>query len=274
MPKLFHRVAAVTVDTLKITGLRVEFKVVKTSRPEPNSAEVTIYNISADHRRKMQVAGVPVLLEAGYESAPGQSTMQQLFLGDMRVAGHKRHGVDWVTKLEAGDGEKTLRTSKLTESFAAGTRKDAVVKRMLESMKLNVKDAVAKIGEKGLQGAAEEFYKGISLSGSTAAELTRVLDDMGLTWSVQDGAVQITKPGEIVGDLVVLTPATGLVGSPEAGEKGYVKVRSLLNPLIKPSGGIALDSEAFKGTFRVEKATYSGDTHGAPWFVDAEVVPV
>ena len=274
MSKLFRRAVSVTVGTLKITGLRVAFKVVKTERPEPNSAEITIFNLWEDHRRDMQTEGAAVLLEAGYQYKSGESTVKQLFVGDMRVAGHARRGVDWVTRLEAGDGEKAVRTSTITESFKKGVAKKAVAQRLLESMKLNVKDAIAKVNSDGLEAGAEEFARGVSLSGSSAQELTRLLDGMGLQWSVQDGAVQVKKRGDIVGDLVVLGPSTGMIGSPEPGEKGYLKVRSLLNPLIKPGGGIALSSESFKGTFRVEKTTAVGDTHGADWYVEAEVLPV
>ncbi len=270
MTRLFKRVAEVTVETapgrgVGITGLRVQFKVTKTLRPEPNTAEVTITNLSAETRRQVQPAGSLVTLVAGYDGAT-----KQLFQGDMRLGNHTRQGTEWVTRLEAGDGEKEVRQSKVVESFQAGARKEAVVKRLLETMKLNVRDAVATVAKKGLAAGAAEFAKGVSISGNTAKELTRILDGMGLSWSIQDGKVEILAKGDLVGDAVFLSPATGLVGTPEIGEKGYVKVRSLLNPLIRPGVGIVLDTEVIKGTFRVEKAEYRGDTHGLDWYVDVE----
>jgi hypothetical protein len=42
MPELFGRAAAVTVDTVRITGLRVAFRVEKTLKPDPNTCELAI----------------------------------------------------------------------------------------------------------------------------------------------------------------------------------------------------------------------------------------
>lgn len=274
MTTLFKRAVAVTVgvggEGLRVTGLRVTFKISKTARPEPNACEVTITNLSADHRQKMTLQdGVPVVLEAGYEG-----DLKQIFRGDMLLGKHARQGTDWVTNLHAGDGAKATRTSKITESFEAGAKKKAVAKRLLETMKINVKDAIAKVNSVNLAAGAEQFAKGVSLDGQTANELSGVLAGMGLTWSIQDGAAQVLEKGKSNGGkAVVLSPSTGMVGSPEAGEKGYVKVRSLLNALIVPGGSVVLDSQAFKGTFVVEKVEHHGDTHGSDWYTDAEVLP-
>jgi hypothetical protein len=272
---LFHRVASVTVGTLKVTGLRVQFKVTKTLRPEPNTAEICLTNLSADSRKQMQTENVAVVLEAGYQGQDGRSTVQQLFLGDMRVGGHSRQGTDWVTKLHAGDGEKATRTARISESFAKGARKSSVVRRLLDSMKIDVKDAVAKVGSAGFAAGAEQFAKGVSVEGSTAKELTKILGSAGYSWSIQDGKVEILGAAETIGSAIYLSPSTGLVGSPEVdSSKGYVKVVSLLQPELRPGAAVELESETFKGRYRVEKVEFRGDTHGAEWFSEAELVPV
>lgn len=274
MTSLFRRVARVTVGEVQVEALRVQFRVVKTLRPEPNTAEVAISNLSPDTRRKMLTSNVPVRIEAGYENA-GESTVQQLFLGDMRFGGHTREGADWVTKLQAGDGEKTFRAAKINESFAKGVRKAKVLEAAAKAMKVDFKAAVSKFKSAGFKAGMDEFAKGLSLDGSAAKELTKLLEPAGYTWSIQDGELQVLAEKETVGDAIVLSPDTGLVGSPEADNSdGYVKVRSLLHPELRPGRRVSLESESFRGAYRIDRAEFRGDTHGADWYSELELVPL
>jgi hypothetical protein len=101
---------------------------------------------------------------------------------------------------------------------------------------------------------------------------------MGYSWSIQDGKFQLLGPEETLGDQAfLLTTATGLVGIPEAGEDGLVKARSLLQPEILPGKLVELQAEsldAVNGAYRVEKATFIGDTWGNDWYVDIEGKPI
>lgn len=273
MTSLFRRVARVTVGEVQVEALRVQFRVVKTLRPEPNTAEVAISNLSADTRRKLVSENVPVRIEAGYENG-GESTVQQLFVGDMRFAGHTREGADWVTKLQAGDGEKTFRGAKVNESFAKGVRKGKVLERLVKSMQVDVKSAIAKFKSAGFKAGMDEFAKGVSLDGSAAKELTKILGAAGYSWSIQDGEVQVLGARETVGEAVLLGPKTGLVGSPESGADGYIKAQSLLQPDLRPGRLVELDSETFRGSYRADRVEHRGDTHGADWYSELELVPL
>lgn len=273
MTALYRRVARVTVGEVQVEALRIQFRVVKTLRPEPNTAEVSISNLSADTRRKMVTADVPVRIEAGYENG-GESTVGQLFLGDMRFGGHTREGADWVTKLQAGDGEKTFRGARINESFAKGVRKAKVLESVTKAMKVDFKAAIAKFKSDGFKAGMDEFAKGISLNGSASKELTKILEAAGYSWSIQDGEVQVLGAKETVGEGVHLSPETGLVGSPESSSDGYVKVKSLLQPELRPGRLVQLDSASFKGSYRIDRAEFRGDTHGADWYAELELVPL
>ena len=98
---------------------------------------------------------------------------------------------------------------------------------------------------------------------------------MGLTWSIQDCQMLFLGPTQYVGtDPVLLEPGTGLVGSPEAGEKGVVAARSLLQPDLLPGQRVQIKSAQVDGFFRIEKTVFSGDTRGGEWYADLECKPL
>src|SRR4051812_17238385 len=63
---------------LTVTDLRVQFKIKKTTKKEPNTAEITITNLNPEHRAQLQTQGGKFILLAGYES----TGVEQLFVGD------------------------------------------------------------------------------------------------------------------------------------------------------------------------------------------------
>jgi hypothetical protein len=80
-------------------------------------------------------------------------------------------------------------------------------------------------------------------------------------------------------EAVLLTPATGLIGSPEHGTPdkkhaaSVLKARSLLQPAIKPCKRVVIRSQSISGTFCVQKVTHHGDTAGGDWYSDLEALP-
>src|SRR6478609_7446560 len=107
---LYDRRVSITVDTVQITDLDCSFKIEKTLKPAPNNCEVTIYNLTEDHRAQLEqvtpkgkepTRGIPCEIVAGYKVG-----VSQVWLGDLRTAHSKYDDVDWVTKLSSGDGEK------------------------------------------------------------------------------------------------------------------------------------------------------------------------
>lgn len=270
MALLFDRSVALTVDTLRITGLRIQFRVTKTAAPEPNTAEIVVTNLSATTRAQMRSRGARVILEAGY----GDRT-EVLFTGDSRRVAQVRRGVDWESRIECGDGERAYAGAVVNESFGPGVKPADVMRRLASSLGVGVGNAVERLGKGDLSGAFTEFTQGVTLSGKSRTEMDRLTGALGLTWSIQNGELVVLKPGEATEDeAVVLSSATGLLGSPEVGEEGVVKARSLLIPGLRPKRRVLLVSDAVDGVYVVSKATFVGDTHGQSWGVECELVPL
>lgn len=268
MGELFDRRAVLQMGAVEIDGLRVAFKVEKTAEPEPNDAEVSVWNLSRETRAKVTQDRVPIVLRVGYGTG-----ISQVFAGDILRDGITtvRDGSDWVTTFKAGDGAEAYRTSRVQEAFGKGAKLADVFKKTAESMGVGMGNALTKIRQGDAKGALTEFFQGAVLSGRTPDELTRVCGSLGYGWSIQDGQLQIIEKGKWTDDeAVLLAPDSGLIGSPEPGKDGITKIRSLLQPTIKPLRRVKLETRFCNGFFVVMKVTHSGDTHGNDWFSDCE----
>lgn len=255
---------------LRIEGLRVTFKLSKDLQPTPNTAEMTIYNLSETSRSHLQGKGQRVVLLAGYEGDESQ-----IFSGDVRRVVTMRQGPDIVTKIDAGDGERAIAFARVSESYAPGTPIKDVVIGTIKKIASDPAGAIQKAAQ-----VVGEFASGYAQFGKASTELTRLLAPQGLSWSIQDGRIEILGDGEAVAESApLLSPSTGLVGSPSVGtpeKKGgpsVMKCRSLLLPRLRPGQRVALESESLRGVFRSIKVTHAGDTAGNDWYTDIEATP-
>ncbi len=268
MAELFGRYYVLSIGPVRITGLRVSFKIFKSLQPEPNTTEISIYNLNSDTRTKLQKAPVLVQLDAGYPD-----NHQTLFKGTLRAATSSKQGTDWVTTVKAGDGELTYRSARINEAFKPGTPIVTIAKRLAARLNIGLGDAEARISEATQRAGLTQYLNGAVMSGRAHEKLTEVLNGLDLEWSMQDERLQILPKGTINGDrIVVLSDTSGLVGSPAVGDKGVTKITSLLQPGIRPGTQVRLEARGFpKLTYRVERVTHAGDTHAQTWYSDAEL---
>lgn len=76
--------------------------------------------------------------------------------------------------------------------------------------------------------------------------------NVGATWSIQDGKIQVVPlAGYLPGEAVVLSALTGLVGIPEQTEQG-VKARCLLNPKLQIGGLVQIDNASVNQTSQAD----------------------
>lgn len=255
-------------DDVATPGLRITFKIKKTSQKQPNTSEIVVYNLAPTTRAQLQKKGVRVLLEAGYVS----TGLQRICLGDVRTVDHIRDHADWKTTLKGGDGERSYQFARASQSFAGGTTVGQVVTACAGSMGLT-------LGNTATQAAklSHVLQQGWTAHGAASSELERILRSVGYAYSIQDGEVQILAPGESVQQSIPLLDTTsGLLGSPEMGtpeKKGQpqlLKYRSLLQPQARPGGRNHVVSDRYNGIFRDRIVEHSGDTRSGEWFTDHE----
>lgn len=264
MSDLFRRSWRVQVGTLDVSTLACRFKVSRSLMGYAGTCELEVRNLSDAHRRELLASPrrrTFVEIQAGYEG--GRAL---IFRGDLRKVIPARDGVDWIVKITAGDGEHALRNARVSQSFAAGASIEQVIRAIVDAMGIGIGNAVQALRGARLGALDGAFPEGTVLHGPAESELTRLVDSAGLTWSIQDGNLQILpRGGALAREAILLSPSTGLVGVPEVVNRRTVTVKALLIPGLVPGQQVVLGSSIVQGAWRISVAEYAGDTHGPDW---------
>lgn len=296
MTRLYDRLAKVTIifeggDTKAIAGLRIQFRVNK--NVEKNTFSIIITNLAEETRNRIRNQGDKLILEVGYSGLPtGPGFLGVLAIGDIKFVDSQKQGPEWITEINSGDGDKAKKLAQLNESFSPGT----TIGQIIEKAKGKIDELLGGIGgsenqsilfsileslrnatsepevEGGETDAIVQF--GMTVQGSAAKLLDEVTKTFGLEWSVQNNVVSINRVAADNGKpFILLKPTTGLIGSPTRGEKGLVKMRTLILPGIDPGRRLRLQS-SIEGDYKAIRIDFDGDTHGQNWYADIEAIPL
>lgn len=250
--------------------LRVVFRVEKSLGKDPNTAEVAIYNLKEATRGLLSQKAIQTIIEAGYAGAA-----HVIFRGKLDYGATAREGTDWISNFESTDGGKEVRDSRINVSFKSVGFQAAILEAA-NAMGLGLGNVEEKIRGGNIRGALSEFGAGLVMSGQAAPQFDKLVRSFGYEWSIQDEQIVLLEPAGVLdpGNAIVLSSATGLVGSPQAGDDGTIEARSLMIPSMQPGRKVRIDSEFVNGFFRVERSVFLGDTRGQEWYTDIEVKPL
>ena len=272
---------------LLVENLRIQFDVSKTVESAPNVAVIKIFNLSPINEAKIKNEFDEVLLNAGYEGA-----LRLVFRGNIKHVYRYRDKSDYITEIEAGDGDKDFRTATMNETLAAGTTNAQLVDRAVGSFKTTGGTTTGAV-----QINDRARLRGKVISGNTRDVLHDVARESGANWSIQDGQLVIVKANGVLPDeAIVITADTGMLGAPEINDKG-IAVKCLLNPQLRVNGAIKLNNNGIKakrqkaqalgkkqedqkepvrldpdGIYKVLKITHKGDTRGQDWVSEIECI--
>jgi len=267
MTELFDRYHEIVVGDLLLRDVRVTFNVSRSLKQEANKAQLSIWNLSEDHRQGLaDTDKVPVSISAGYVGR-----FSRIFLGNLRSARSNLDGADIVTTIETGDGEDSLRSKNVSKSYPRQTPVKVIVSDLAKALGIGLDNLEEVISQARLPTADTVTLSGVSVFGNAARELRYWLDSLKIEWSVQDGALQLLPKNDTLKSMAVrLTPSTGLVGSPTVDNKGVMKATALLIPDLEPGRSVVVESRFVKGAYRIEKVSYTGDTAGGDWYANVE----
>lgn len=280
MAELFGRSYELTVSMLGIQGFKIDssiqpaldiqFEVVRTLTREPNTAKITVINLSPINRANLEILeDALVELKAGYGNNSGV-----IFVGDCEV-NNRHEKPQWYSDFEADDGGKSVRLDRVNLSFAPGATLSTVIAQVASSMRVGIGNTAIEALKGTLVDGGKEFLNGCVVSGQAVKQLNRLTRSSGLEWSIQNDQLQLLEKDKPLPQIaVVLNENTGLVGAPAQGNKGEVSMRSLLNKDLVPGIQIRLESANLTGNYRAEKCTYIGNTRGQEWYVDVEAKPI
>ena len=292
MTTLFERRYRLRINDIVIKDLDITFSVTRSLKKEPNTAEISVFNLSPDSRAEIEERGVAnVTLEAGYKDE-----ISLIFAGDLREVQTVREGPDIITTIASGDGEKQNRVAKIARSYAKGVSVRKVIEDCAVALGVGLGN-LRTIGSVEFPQAGKTFPNGTTLNGLVTEELRGVLRSAGLEYSIQDGQLQILEKGQPLKDqeVVVLSPNSGLVGTASVGSDGIFRGQTLMIADVTPGRQLKIDSpsatedisaiqsrgsgrkhlESFSGIFRAQKCIYTGDTSaGETWNIEIEGAPL
>jgi hypothetical protein len=242
-------------------GLRIRATVKMSSTSTPNEAQVELYNPSPDTITLAQRTGIRFRLWAGYGSSAALVFQGDAVPGGIKITPPGRDPTR-VLRAELQDGGRAYRTSQVALSFAKGVAMSTVYGQVATAMGLDA-------GQVQLADALT-LPTGLTFAGPARELLGRLAAISGAGASIRDGALYVVTQGGATKERApLLTPATGLIGSPSQKDDGRVEVKALLDPAIRPLRPFRVESARVTGEFVAEDVTYRIDSRGQEFYAVA-----
>ena len=256
----------------RVSALEVSFNVKRSITLSDNSAEIMVYNASEKTRNNILQPGNNLILKAGQED---EKNIASIFIGSIVEATTEKNGVDWETKIIAGDiasNKEAPDTKYFQNSYKKGSPLIQVINDFAAALRIPVF---------GIENVTRILNNGFTFVGTLNAlrrDLLDLLRQDGLIMYFDNSQIVIYQDGnkDSKFGFIVLSKRTGLIGNAQSkvdvkeGEKKKIKFRSLLNPKFQPNALVQLESQNVNGIFIVESVNHIGDNFGGDFFSDVE----
>lgn len=276
-----------------VSALRIDFTIKKTSVQTPNEAEIKVYNLSSETAAQIQREFSRVILQAGY-----QDNFAVIFDGTTKqVKTGRDNGTDTYLHIFASDGDTSYNFAVVNTTLAAGSTPTDHINAAAAPMAEHG-TTVGHIGEVG----GQKLARGKVMYGNSKDYLRQSAQSSDADWSIQDGKLQVIPiQGLLPTQAVLLNSKSGLIGTPEQTNDG-IKIRSLLNPMLKIGGRIIVNNKdvqaatisenkstksggkkqpadkpatiADDGAYKIIQIEYNGDTRGNDWYCDIIAIDI
>jgi hypothetical protein len=241
-------------------GLWIAGIVEHTSGSRPNKGKIKIHNLGDDSAGFIDTPGNVIQVLAGEDGTGG------LFRGDITRVETRQETPTRVTAIEAAEGQRIWRDSVIAQTWPPNTTRTQILSDVLAVMGAARGRISALLPER-------VFATGLVWSGATRDLLNMLYDaDLGERWTMTGNAVDVIADGDAPGNVQILAPDTGLIGSPARTKRGGVKAKVKLSATLRPGGGIEVSSRFVQGLFRIVKVVHQFDSRGSPWLSDVEGV--
>lgn len=253
-------------------ALHVNFSLQKSDLETQNTGRVTLWNLNPSQLAVLNEKDCVVSLKAGYGSK-----LALIFAGIVSYVSTTIDSADRKTEIEVIDNLVEIRDTYVSVSYNGTV-----------NWKTIFDDVAAQMGVAVSYSYNAEFVdisNGFSFVGLARDIMTKGCKCCNLTWSLQNGVMQVKKPGDVMSrEVYVLSPDTGLLGIParvvitqdEATGKNTLgwDVEYFLNGAINIDDYVKLESETVIGYFRVYSLEISGDNVSGDWICKTRLLEV
>jgi len=273
--ELYMRRYRIIVADTDISELHCIFSIQKTMSSIPNRSTLQIYNLSPKTRNSI-TSGKRVIIEAGYEK--GQHGL--IYDGDIVVVVNgAMNGINKITQIVAQDGDLFLNSGFINVSYANG-------QKSIDYFNQAVGAAGGETDSVTDDAKESTLPRGKAMFGNTGDYMRQFAKNEEALFFIDDGKINIVKAADPPrGEVVCLSPASGLIGTPEMSEDG-IKGKCLLNPMLKLNGLVHIDNSHVElttgfslatsitggglstGIYKIIQFTHTGDTRGNDWYTE------
>lgn len=273
---------------IDVSLLRCIFKTEQKSIMTQNATcTLIVYNMNIDTEKSIIKEGFQISIKGGYQ----EGQYGEVFTGDVvQVIRNRENGVDYRLEIIALKGSGIFDLNHIKSSIAA------------KSEPRKIADTIAKqsqipfaVGEVSDNLSNQQLPRGKVLFGTPSKYLRDLaIGNDAYYWAGEDNKLTIKKfNDEIpVDQMLVLTPDTGLVGTPQYTNDGII-IKMLLDCRVKLFSYIKIDNELIRkqlislnldgagnnqlaqqhqfdqdGEYQVSSLAHYGDTYGDDWFTE------
>ena len=248
---------------IPITGLKMDFKVSRSTDSMSGKGQVSITNLNKQTREALTVINNPdgtpnlfVELLCGY----GPDSELKTVLKGKAVGFHTWSPPNTISTFQVLDGVFEQTTAKFSAEYKKLDTIDKAISDLLDAVGLPT-GQVDTIGER--------FPKKRAYNQSPKSILDQLGSDHKFRYVVQNSEQHVIRNDNTPSlTTFLLKKTTGLLGVPY--QKGlHLMVNCLINPEIKVNDYVTIESDRLKGnlngSFRVIEMTMSGGTFSSNW---------
>jgi len=318
MARLYNRKIYVTIgpevgtNTVVVMPgtLRTTFDVKKTVASQPNKATIQIFNLNRESRAKVDTPGNIITVRAGYADDVGYDYgTSEMFMdmaeslpivtrADIVRTTHRRSGADFVTEIQAGEGDQAYRMAVVDKKLNSEISIVDVFAYLRDMLAITQISTVTKLPIDRGFSVNPDFEKVIALATTNAksahlAEATAVYSGFfksGLTlfghaydvfdalalrhdlfWFLDNNVLTVVPINGYMeaGVSGPWGPMNGVHGIPERQENGAVAVKMNLTPGVVPWSKQELLMEInteLNGKYKTGTVSHVGDSDSAGEF--------
>ena len=185
------------------TALHISFSVQKADTESQNTGKITLWNLSPAQLATLNEKDCVVVLKAGYGSH-----MPLVFTGAVSFIQTSIDGADRMTEIEAVDGRIEIRDTYVSVSYSGVINTKTVIDDIAKEMGVTVTYSY--------NAEFVDLPNGFSFVGQAKNALDKACASNGLSWSIQNGILQVKKLKDTMSqEVFLLTPETGLINVPK-----------------------------------------------------------
>ncbi len=249
-------------NAIVVNDLRMQGTIEKTLGDDPNTATIIISNLAERTRAEVEEKPRWVRVDVGFDGE-----LERVFTGDLYHAHSEKVDADWETTLELKDGLRAYRFARVNRSYSAGVDGYTAVQECAKA--LGFRSHEVSLTPRARAELAGQYAGGLALYGNAATQLRTTLGRFGMTYSIQDGRLQVLLADETsINEALVIDESSGLIGSPQFGSPEKAKAKPVLmfetsiNPRLTPGHRVSLASKTANGIFKLERVVHQFDSRG------------